>query len=1314
MAEVFQAKSFGVEGFEKVLVIKRILPSLATTPRFVEMFVHEAKLAVRLSHANIVQVFDLGRVEHGEGVPPSYFIAMEFVPGLDLATLLSRCRRLKRELPVGLAVHVVSEVAKALDHAHRRRDEAGRPLGIVHRDISPQNILLSWEGEVKVTDFGIAKARAELASSDEEEETSGPVGARRVKGKLSYMSPEQASGKEVDERSDLFSLGVVLYELLAGQNPFAASSPTETLRRIVAGEVPPLSIQRPDVPQPVAALVAQLLARAPEERIPDAGRLHEDLLGWRYASGERLGARELAQFIEQFQGPAGLASFDAALAGDETRTHETTPVEVPRARTGSITDHRDDAVSGLEPAERREVSALVVALSSRDREDTPIVSARVRDIVARWGGQVLEDEPSHLVALFGLSDADGRDAEAAVRAGLLSLRARGVESAGVHAGRVVVDTGGQLVSDDRRLALTGTAQALSRATEGRVVVSTIVARLVRNAFSTEELPLDRARIAPSEGAWLVGAARPSTAHGRFVGRHRELRRLGEVLAAASKRAPQIAFVVGDKGIGKTRLVGEVQRRLAKGGYDVGFHVASCPRNGADIPWSGLTAMLQSLCGVSEGDEAERIRDVRPRLRALGLRDDEAGQVLERLGVRDTSNRFGQAPLDVVFARMVERLSEDRVHVLAWDDAQSMDSQSLAAVVAAAGRAAPEGKRVRALFVLASRDPPPETVTSMANAAVVELGELGEDDSAKLVAHRLGARILPPDLLALCRERAGGHPLFLEELLRELLDAAAVSVLSGAVTTRLDGATAIPRSLRALIAERANRLAPFDRRLLQAAAVLGEPIMGDVLAEFGGVTSMQIDRLLDAPSAPATGAGAPVLADFLRSRGPLVYAFVSPLYAEIVLEAVPNEARAQLHASVAEAFSKLHGTEGKEHAARIALHLYEAGDRHRAATFYALAAEHELATGRRDAGIRSSLRALELADLAVRPLEEVLRWLERLSDAVFALRGAPPMEEAIDQALKRADAGGTDVERARARLAAARALSSVNQFERAWELLSECVSLAGDAPELRARALATELEVAARRGNFTRALRAARALESLEAPLDALVWLGIAFVNAASGDEAGARAAAARALAMASPDDDLVVAVARERRLVLVHAYLRDFPAARDASLRAVELARAAGARFELAAALHNLGDTQKRLGDLPRAYASFMESKELGESGGLERLAASNRVFLAYLDGLRAPDVSASVRTLEDAIAYAEHRGFVNDVLEGRSLLGHLLLARGRIADAKAALSRTAVEAEAAGNRLLVDDAHATLEAIASDRSLDPEGLEEPTDEGAR
>lgn len=301
MAEVFKAKSFGVEGFEKILVVKRILPELARSQEFVDTFVHEAKLAVRLSHTNIVQVFDLGVAPAtdglGSGPPSSYYMAMEFVNGLDLATLLSNCRRQHVPLPIDMCVFVTAEVAKGLDHAHRRRDEQMRPLGIVHRGMCPQNVLLSLEGEVKVSDFGIAKARGVF-------EPKGPEGAvgQELPARFAYMSPEQAMGRPAYASSDLFSLGVVLYECIAGVDPFHAATALETLRRVKACEYPPVEQLRGDVPAELVAIVKQGLANDPADRFPSAGRMYEVLLAFLSAHGRRYSAHDLAEFLTRFRG----------------------------------------------------------------------------------------------------------------------------------------------------------------------------------------------------------------------------------------------------------------------------------------------------------------------------------------------------------------------------------------------------------------------------------------------------------------------------------------------------------------------------------------------------------------------------------------------------------------------------------------------------------------------------------------------------------------------------------------------------------------------------------------------------------------------------------------------------------------------------------------------------------------------------------------------------------------------------------------------------------------------------------------------------
>ncbi|MFT3766549.1 MAG: protein kinase [Minicystis sp.] len=1327
MAEVFKAKSFGVEGFEKVLVIKRILPKLAAHPKFVDMFVHEAKLAVRLSHANIVQVFDLGRVDHpsdrrsGEPAasspispraePTSYFIAMEYVPGLDLATLLSRCRKQKIALPFGMAVFITAEVAKALDHAHRRRDEQSRPLGIVHRDISPQNILLSWEGEVKVTDFGIAKAKDSII--DEEESDARPG---RVRGKLAYMSPEQAQAQRLDGRSDIFSLGTVLYEMIAGSNPFVAPTQFETMRRVQASEYPPLELLRPDTPRPLVEIVSRMLAKNVDDRFADAGRLHEQLLGFFYATGERFGSNKLAEFLERFHEDGAAPELSAeAVFSEKNAANERTPVEVPNpnqdktgARTGTsgffrLTGGGGDAplTRTAEIGERREVTAIVLSFFGEDRaraqecEGAAAIRARARDVLARYGATVLEEEPSQLVALFGLGDADGRDTEAAVRAGLIILRGRtsGLSlSAGVHVSRILVDQQGVPIRDERLTSLVASAQALARATEGQVAVSHLASRIIRSEFSSEELP-GAGLTAPEGGRVITSARAPSAVYGRFVGRHDELKRLGDILAAATRRRAQLVTIQGDKGIGKTRMVAEMERRLAKGNYNVGFYVAACPKNGADVPWSGLSAMLRVLCGIQEGDDEARILDVLPRLRALGLTSDESAAVLAQLGAALAEP--GQKPredassaLRAAFARMVQSLCDDRLHVFVFDDAQSIDRATLEAILAIAGRVlerdhAPSSSALglRAVFILATREEPPEALAKHPLHHKLEVGELSDDDSARLISTRVGARVLLPELLAFCRERAGGHPLFLEELIKELTDSGAISVMNGAVRARLEGATAVPRTLRTLIAGRVSRLDPGERAVLQAAAILGDPILTDVLAALLKLSLTQLTRTM----------AALFTRDFLRITGPAQVSFSSPIHGEIVLDAIPPEARRELHAAAADAFIQVMGEDGVDQAERIGHHLYEAGDRDRGASFFARAALHKMRVSQLEPAIRLLARALDLADHEQRAAGELSLWFSALADAVSRVRAAPDLPGLAARVLRRIDAAGTSAEKVSARADAARALGSINLFDDAYRKLDEAFALAGGDAQKLAGALVVEIEMAGRSGENARAVRAVSKLESLGPIQSSRALLAVSIVRAAAGDPAAALRDLDEAERLDRPDD-LMAAAAREKQRVLVHLNARDYRAAVEASARAIDLARSAGVRYDLAATLHNLGDACRQVGDLARAYAALSESKEIADAAGNERLVTLNQMYIAYLDG--ASGLPDTEKPLRDLIRYAESRGYLTDARQGRFLLGQLFAVKGQKDEARRELTQLLDLAHAQNDKTTVEETREALEKL--------------------
>jgi len=282
MAEVFKAKRTGVEGFEKIVALKRILPHLSDNKEFLDMFVDEAKMVAGLTHPNIVQIFDLGRIEK------DYYIAMEYVHGRDLRTIMKRAREKGLRMPLDLGLRVVSQVCAALEYAHRKKDERGRPMEIVHRDVSPQNILLSFEGEVKLVDFGIAKAATKASSTDR--------GALR--GKLLYMSPEQAWGRPIDRRSDVFSLGIVLYEMVTETKPFlGAGSEISILELVRQCVITPARQVNPRVPEALDRLIMKALARDPAERFQDAGQMQRGLERF-LRERPPVTTRDLARFLE--------------------------------------------------------------------------------------------------------------------------------------------------------------------------------------------------------------------------------------------------------------------------------------------------------------------------------------------------------------------------------------------------------------------------------------------------------------------------------------------------------------------------------------------------------------------------------------------------------------------------------------------------------------------------------------------------------------------------------------------------------------------------------------------------------------------------------------------------------------------------------------------------------------------------------------------------------------------------------------------------------------------------------------------------------
>ncbi|HVV83494.1 MAG TPA: serine/threonine-protein kinase, partial [Kofleriaceae bacterium] len=378
MAEIFRARAIAAGGFEKPVAIKRILPHLSKDARFVELLIAEAKILSVLRHRNVVQIFDVGLGDDG-----TYFLVMEYVDGIDLGVLQRGLERRRARLPIDLVLHIGAEICDALDHAQQSPTPDGRPLGLVHRDVSPSNVLISRAGEVKLTDFGLARR-------PEDRRTAGGL-----RGRFAYVSPEQVAGLPVDGRSDVFSLGVVVWELAAGKRLFSAMADYEALRAITDLPIPPPSTQDRAVPAELDAILGEALSRDVERRLPSAGELGKRLRGLRYSLESSSGdpsaalARLIAGIEREPMALASLAGGDALAMAPPFDSAERSVVKI---RTAEVFAQPDSDGTGLLEARR--------LLEAFEDAETRMSSLPVSFDDASTGGHQLRvlDERTELTA----------------------------------------------------------------------------------------------------------------------------------------------------------------------------------------------------------------------------------------------------------------------------------------------------------------------------------------------------------------------------------------------------------------------------------------------------------------------------------------------------------------------------------------------------------------------------------------------------------------------------------------------------------------------------------------------------------------------------------------------------------------------------------------------------------------------------------------------------------------------------------------------------------------------------------------------------
>lgn len=353
MGDVYKAKSHGVEGFEKILVVKVIHPAFSAIPNFVDTIVEEAKKAVALSHANVAQVYDIGLEETGQ----QFYLAMEYVNGMDLARAMTLSRQNSRTWPQELAVFIASEIAKGLDYAHRRKDFNFQNLNIIHRGLTTQNVILAYEGEVKLTDFGISRAM----------ELTTPIDNEEAIHRYLHLAPEAARGEAHTRQSDIFSLGLILYEMLAGKHPYFDVDPNQVLERARRAEIPPISTLS-NIPRPLTQILESMLVHDPAGRAPSAGQIYEELIGYLFGNNLKADNRTLALTMGELrrrdQGSTREATLEVGL--EEISLHE---LEASYEKSEGF--YLDPDVTGTAEISESTKSALPSARMARLLQDQP-------------------------------------------------------------------------------------------------------------------------------------------------------------------------------------------------------------------------------------------------------------------------------------------------------------------------------------------------------------------------------------------------------------------------------------------------------------------------------------------------------------------------------------------------------------------------------------------------------------------------------------------------------------------------------------------------------------------------------------------------------------------------------------------------------------------------------------------------------------------------------------------------------------------------------------------------------------------------------
>jgi serine/threonine protein kinase/tetratricopeptide (TPR) repeat protein len=1295
IAEVFKAKSFGAEGFEKLLVIKRIQKKFSDDEIFGERFIKDTQLAIQLNHTNIVQVFDIGKADD------RYYLAMEFVQGLSLASLI-RQSRLRGTMPsLPLSAFIVAEVAKGLDFAHRKRGRNLKPLDIVHEDISARNILVSAEGEVKIADFGLARAKEAVSELID----------RKIQPL--YLSPEQLEGRPPDRRSDVFSLGVLLYELTGQSHPF------ERVERAKLSEfirdrkfTPPSSfLKNDDGGDELASIIERASAFDPDKRFQDAGAVYEALIGYIYHTGTRVSAHTLFDFLQEIATEEISVSEFRTIEEDvlqEAFRFSMAPTHRPGADAAPTAVSSPSGPPSTEPPSlaptdpaRKDVAILVVDFGEACLAD--FNASQFTEAVENNGGSLMFADEKIAAAVFGLDLAYGRETEEALdaafkihRAAMVHNSAKGAEvRICVKPAKVVVAADGLVDKDPGyQAALTESMEAAKLAEEG-VITTRAGRKLSSGAYHFEALDSERFGAKGLGLYHVIGRVPLIENFGRLFGRHQTLRTIGSIFSEVSAfKKGGVLAITGPAGIGKTRLVREGQWRLLSSGQDVAWFETSLDRTSKARPFSAAAAAFRAVTALETVEPEVEILEKTGRLRELGLTADEVECVAALLGApKEEGAEYYVDAGRQLYSAMVHLtvgLSKERPTVLVFDNADDMDGDSWEVI----RRVAETLHCLPVLFCLIYRGSMPDAPHIDKGLRRLELIPLSKADADQLAAASMNAERIETSFSNFMYKVTKGNPLFVEAYARSLVQAGKVIVKDKTAESidEMDIAVA-PKHPEEALSRFVDALSGEERRMLECASMIGRTF------------SLKLQRHLIGQDARKFR---PVLSSLSQKRliyrsSANEYTFSSALLSDVLLQCLPDPVARDMHLKMVRIIERVFPKQLDDRAAEAALHCELAGEIVSAIEYYTRAGKKATELNADRTALEFYIKSLEL--LQALPNADP----DSILTVCLPIGRLAVRANAFELGLEKIQAAEWVAEDATDKETLVRVLLLNSELhahcehtvEVDWymEWALDLASRLGD-HTLSFDVLEAAGHVYFLMGNMKQAgprFKDAIELAQKDAGVDKnqliTCMAQLAKVEAASGELEQAVKTLAEAESLLDDDSDLLARCEIEQSRGRAFFMAGNFDKSLESQLRLLDIAKEYGLKDYLADTCHLLGELYLENGEMAKAFAYLTMSKDTADEIGMKHLKSLNHLLLQYIDAVELQGAN-QVGDLEKLLLDALERDAVWEQLHLLYYLSKIYMEKGQHAMAKEHLQQLIKLGAKVNNRLYHNKAEELLKEI--------------------